>query len=68
MKYLICNITGIAGDDIDKMVFKEFDELAEISTIVANYLRGDKLETLTIKGREKLESERIKRFKKMGLL
>ena len=50
------------------MTFKEFDELAEISSIIANYLRGDKLETLTAKGRDKLQSDRIKRFKKMGLL
>lgn len=50
------------------MVFHEFDELAEISTIIANYLRGEKLETLTTKGREKLQAKRIKRFKEMGLL
>ena len=50
------------------MTFREFDELAEISTIIGNYLRGDKLETLTAKGRDQLQTDRIKRFKEMGLL
>lgn len=50
------------------MEFKEFDELAEVSTIVANFIRGDKLETLTAKGKALVESDRIERFKKKGLL
>lgn len=50
------------------MRFKEFDELAEISSIIGNYLRGDKLETQTKAGRDKETSNRIKRFKEKGLL
>jgi hypothetical protein len=50
------------------MVFKEFDELAEISAIIGNYLRGDKLETMTQRDKDQLFADRIARFKKAGVL
>ncbi len=50
------------------MVFKEFDELAEIAAIIGNYLRGDKLETMTQRDKDQLFSDRIARFKKAGVL
>lgn len=50
------------------MIFKEFDELAEVSAIIGNYLRGDKLETMTQKDKEQLFSDRVARFKKAGVL
>lgn len=62
------NITHKQECEIDKMVFKEFDELAEISAIIGNYLRGDKLETMTQRDKDQLYTERIARFKKAGVL
>jgi len=65
---LVQNITHKKESEIDKMVFKEFDELAEISAIIGNYLRGDKLETMTQRDKDQLYTERIERFKKAGVL
>lgn len=50
------------------MVFKEFDEFAEISAIIGNYLRGDKLETMTQRDKDEFSLSRIKLFREKGLL
>lgn len=50
------------------MTLPEFNSMFEIAVLVANYLRGDKLDMMTYKDKEIRLSNQIRRFREKGLL
>lgn len=50
------------------MTFSEFETSYEISAIVANYKRGEKLEMMTAKDKDARMRDKIKKFRQKGLL
>jgi len=65
---LILDITHKQESEIDQLSFREFEDKYEISTIVTNYKRGDKLELMTSKDKDARIRDKIKKFKAKGLL
>jgi hypothetical protein len=65
---LILDITHKKESEIDQMTFSEFENKYEISAIISNYKRGEKLELMTEKDKDARIRRKIKKFQQKGLL